>query len=364
MNKAIDISAQSSSNVDNNSGEDSSDDFITTTPKLPDESNTLDTMRGGRQRGDARKPSTFTSGTSKNNNRSNTRDSSSSSPANSDADFISNEESPAAEPTSETIYNTNIGRQGTEQHYCFGTPRRTGRYHKWEWTLVDAIEKAFSNEELMIKKGTYKYQFMATALNRNANTYCWQMKRNKLSTKIPNFAYKGFSRTRNITSQLGTYWPDTQMGNIPTIAQLLEHFTPIQHMSRTSAKESMHNLRRSDIDPYIEKQTKTNKQDQRFSFPTPYRSGPLEKWEVPLLRLIDTVFEDESMGIKPGTSKISVLRTAVNRCRQSFHRIIIKKFPNEFMERSSIGLIRDRNVTSRLETAWPERQRGHIPTIA
>jgi hypothetical protein len=178
-----------------------------------------------------------------------------------------------------------------------------------------------------------------------------------------NCTYKGFDEKRKIISKLESHWPDTQMGKIPTVAQLLAQFTPDQQVSRTSAKESMHSLRRSNNEPCNEKETETNKQNLGFMVRTAYRSGPSKQWEIQLLRLIDTEFDKESMGLAPGTSKIVVLRTAVNRCFSSLRSILIK-FPKEFKERSSKGLVRESYVTNMLEKAWPEHQRGNIPTIA
>jgi DNA invertase Pin-like site-specific DNA recombinase len=76
------------------------------------------------------------------------------------------------------------------------------------------------------------------------------------------------------------------------------------------------------------------------------------------------MFDNELMGIKPGTSKRSVLCAAINRKSGSVSDKLRRTFSKEFEERSSTGYVRDRNVTSLLEAAWPKHQHGKIPTVA
>jgi hypothetical protein len=105
-----------------------------------------------------------------------------------------------------------------------------------------------------------------------------------------------------------------------------------------------------------------NGHDEGYIFQTTARSGPWGAGEIRLLRMIDKVFDDELMGIEPGTSKFMVLRIAVNRSGISLSDWV-KRTPNAFKPRLSKGLVRDRDVTRRLESSWPENLRGSIPTI-
>jgi hypothetical protein len=209
-------------------------------------------------------------------------------------------------PKNETITRTDGNGQDMEQQYTFGTPKRNGSCTDWEWTLITMIDEAFQIRELDIKKGTVKLLLISATINRNKKQQESYLIQNQVNSNM--VPIKGLRSPQYISNDLvkqrfEQHWPESMYGQIPTVAQLFAHFGPEEHISATYSKQSVRDHSIACNDPETTKRAEPNKHNLGYIFKTPFRRGHFEDWEVKLLRVIDGMFDNELMGLVPGTQK-------------------------------------------------------------